>query len=213
MSLDEAKPRDTNVYVVGANDYRPVKIGKANNVQERLRGLQTGSPYQLEVRLAVQAPAVLETDLHTYFAAFRVKGEWFDFGQRDPIVEVCEGIAAISRGETAGPAGAPRMRSFDHREFARHPQYYAASKAIDAFAKRDLGATTRIQWLDAVRVMAEALTYSTLCRRCRDAGTYDSLMPPAFAEVEGEHVRTWYFCTACRNEWTCHYSTSFEDFA
>jgi len=204
-------PPLTYVYVVGANDCRPVKIGKANSVQERLRGLQTGSPFQLEVRLSVQAPAVLETDLHAYFAAFRIKGEWFDFGQCDPITEVCAGIAAISRGETAGPSGPPRMRSFDHRALAEHPEYFAASRAIDKFAKRDLGNITRIQWLDAIRAMAEALTYSSLCRKCRDAGTYDSLMPPVLAEVEGEQVRAWYFCPACRNEWPAWYSTAIED--
>jgi hypothetical protein len=201
----------TYVYVVGTSDYRPVKIGKANSVQDRLRSLQTGSPHQLEVRLSVQAPAVLETDLHAYFAAFRIRGEWFDFGQRDPITEVCAGIAAISRGETAGPSGPPRIRSFDHRALAKHPEYFTVSRAIDTFAKRDLGNITRIQWLDAIRTIAEALTYSSLCRKCRDTGTYDSFMPPVLAEVEGEQVRAWYFCAICRNEWPAWYSTSIED--
>lgn len=206
------KPPLTYVYVVGADDYRPVKIGKADDVKERLRGLQTGSPHKLDVRLAVRCEAVREKELHRYFAPFRRNGEWFDFGQRDPVVEVCAGIAALSRGETSGPAGPPRIRSFDHRALAKHPEYYAASQAIDRFAKCDLGGITRVQWLDAIRVMAEALTYSTICRKCRDAGTFDSLMPPILGEVdEVEGVHAWYHCTVCRNEWPAWYSTSVED--
>lgn len=211
MSIDEPKPQSTNVYVIGADDYRPVKIGKANNVQERMRGLQTGSPYQLHVRLSVQAPAVLETDLHEYFKAFRIKGEWFDFKQRDPILEVCQAIPAISRGETAGPDGPRRISSFDHREFAAHPAYYPASRAIDKFARGDLGNLTRTQWLDMVRVMAEALTYCDLCKRCTASGNYGSMMPPIATDVEDGRVHGLFHCTTCGNQWEMWYSTDIED--
>ena len=209
--LPQPSPPLTHIYVIGAADLRPVKIGKADDVEQRRKSLQTGSPHKLATLLTVRCEAVREKELHAYFAAFRRSGEWFDFGQRDPIAEVCAGIAALNRGETAGPAGPPRMRSFDHRAFAQHPEYFAVSRAIDKFAKRDLGDVTRIQWLDAIRTMAAALTYSSLCRKCRDAGTYDSLMPPVLAEVEGDKVHAWYYCAICRNEWPAWYSTSVED--
>lgn len=211
QSAAQGGERLTNIYVIGAPGHRPVKIGKANDVQSRLRTLQTASPYRLEVRLAVQAPAVLETDLHAYFAKFRTKGEWFDFGQRDPVFEVCEGLIGLSQGKTAGPDGPRRITSFDHLALASHPEYYAASRAIDAFAKKDLGGITRTQWLDAVRAMAEALTYSDLCKQCTKAGTYDSLMPPISVRVEGDRVHGLFYCMTCGNRWQMWYSTEIED--
>lgn len=95
---------DTYIYVIGAIGHRPVKIGKANEVQERLRTLQTGSPYPLELRLAIKASADLEYELHRRFKPFRQHSEWFDFGDKDAVAEVLTAIGDLRKptGELDG---------------------------------------------------------------------------------------------------------------
>jgi hypothetical protein len=71
-----------------------VKIGKADAVENRRAALQTGSPHKLEVWLAVQAPATLERELQDQFKEYRIRGEWFDFGDRNPVAAVCSALAS-----------------------------------------------------------------------------------------------------------------------
>ena len=56
-----------------------VKIGKTNNINERLKQLSTGSPYIYKVHKVVytQDPYTLENTLHQVFAHLRGRGEWF----------------------------------------------------------------------------------------------------------------------------------------
>lgn len=56
-----------------------VKIGKTNNINERLKALATGSPYLYKVHKLVytQDPFTLENTLHQIFNHLRGRGEWF----------------------------------------------------------------------------------------------------------------------------------------
>lgn len=76
------------VYVVGAEGQRPVKIGHTGNVVNRIQNLQVGNPWPLELRAAYRGGRVLEQRLHSQFAALRLTGEWFDFGDQDPLVPI-----------------------------------------------------------------------------------------------------------------------------
>jgi hypothetical protein len=62
-----------------------VKIGIAVDVDLRLKGLQTGCPFELLLRYKIKVPKGmernLEKSLHEKFERFRVQGEWFVMDQ------------------------------------------------------------------------------------------------------------------------------------
>jgi hypothetical protein len=71
-----------SVYVVGSKD-RPVKIGRAKNVNCRLVGLQTGSPDELFVlgshgKMTRDEAIAIERSVHELLKDRRLRGEWFD---------------------------------------------------------------------------------------------------------------------------------------
>lgn len=65
------------VYFVQGEPGSPVKIGFATNPDDRLATLQTGSPVRLRILLAVPGHPKHERELHRFFRAHRVLGEWF----------------------------------------------------------------------------------------------------------------------------------------
>lgn len=71
-----------HVYIVHAVGTDRYKIGYTDDhPEDRLRRLQTGSPYQLQLRLSVPCPAPsdVESELHALYAPTRKRGEWFAF--------------------------------------------------------------------------------------------------------------------------------------
>ena len=71
------------VYLIKCNEW--YKIGKAKNVNSRLSGLQTGSPYLLELLHAIHCKDYTraESYLHNVFADRRGLGEWFELTESD----------------------------------------------------------------------------------------------------------------------------------
>jgi excisionase family DNA binding protein len=65
------------VYFIQAEGGGPVKIGKADDVDERLRALQFSCPYRLVVLGKLPGGRRLEARLHKQFSACRLHGEWF----------------------------------------------------------------------------------------------------------------------------------------
>lgn len=83
------------VYVVGCEGSRLVKIGwTAHPIELRLKQLMTGSPYPLRLLWQSTRERTVETEqmLHDLFYAYRVHGEWFDFGDADPVALVSAAI-------------------------------------------------------------------------------------------------------------------------
>ena len=79
----------TDLYVIGeGNGSGVVKIGKSGDVKVRLASLQTGYPRKLQALHVEPESGHLEDWLHDRFAAFRLHGEWFDFGANDPVATV-----------------------------------------------------------------------------------------------------------------------------
>lgn len=76
---------DQVVYVIGQYGSGVVKIGTTSNLRARLRTIQTGSPVRLEVLWSCPGGRNLEAYLHDAFSPLRLEGEWFDFGQYNPI--------------------------------------------------------------------------------------------------------------------------------
>lgn len=70
------------VYFVLNSDSNAIKIGKAKDLQKRLKSLQTVSPTKLQLLKAVQVMSeeearTLESSLHRKFTTLRITGEWF----------------------------------------------------------------------------------------------------------------------------------------
>lgn len=203
------------VYVVRPTGQRPVKIGTAKNVEARVAGLQTGSPHKLETLAAIRTPAVPERTLHRHFGAYRITGEWFDFGDLDPVVTVCEGVAAIARGELPvtrddldGQLGTDTdLRPFDHSRIARLPEYRAASAALDSLAHNLPEGVDRSVFLKAVHNMAAVLPYTDACHEC--GGVVAAA--PHKVEIKGGNMLGYYRCPA-GHVWTCMHALGWVDF-
>ena len=73
------------VYVIKCQDY--YKIGKANNVDSRLRDLQVSNPYDLELikTFEVDDGFRFEKFLHKTFKNKHSRGEWFKLSREDLV--------------------------------------------------------------------------------------------------------------------------------
>ena len=70
------------IYFIRSGQY--VKIGRANSPLARLRQVQTGNPLQGELLAVLPGGRNSEARLHSAFAEYRVRGEWF---QLVPAIE------------------------------------------------------------------------------------------------------------------------------
>lgn len=92
-------------YFVLAETTRLIKIGKARNVQARLKALKSVSPDVLTLLAVVDGSVYPEDELHRRFDANRKHGEWF--------VPTPELLAFISKqGTTPVPTPRPKPPSF-----------------------------------------------------------------------------------------------------
>jgi T5orf172 domain len=180
------------VYIIGPANRRPVKIGYSDNVDSRLRALQTGSPLELGVLWTTPGAQPLEDMLHKEFKHYRTHGEWFDFGELDPVTAVARAVKAIRK-----MAPVPHNVAFDHSTHARLPEYRAAAKAISALAKADLDGMDQADFLQFVREIALGLRYHG---KCRDCGLAD--VPPIIGNKEKTGlIRCEYECPDCGSAW------------
>jgi hypothetical protein len=77
---------DGGVYFILDRDSNALKIGKANNFQERLDDLQVGNPNDLEIIHHIQCTSSdhsiqLEGQLHKKYEQLHMRGEWFRYNE------------------------------------------------------------------------------------------------------------------------------------
>jgi predicted GIY-YIG superfamily endonuclease len=70
------------VYFIQNEDSNAIKIGRARDLSKRMKALQTSSPAQLKLVVAIQVndskeAEDLEKSLHRQFWKIRISGEWF----------------------------------------------------------------------------------------------------------------------------------------
>ncbi|MBD2415710.1 helicase [Nostoc calcicola FACHB-389] len=70
------------VYFILNSDSKAIKIGRAKNIEQRMKSLQTSSPAHLKLIKSVQVDGAskaieLEQALHQQFQAIKLAGEWF----------------------------------------------------------------------------------------------------------------------------------------
>lgn len=71
------------VYVIRCGDF--YKIGSTSDLNQRLFGLQNGTPYDLEVIHLIYTlkNGYLEAWLHKHFATQKHRGEWYRLSSED----------------------------------------------------------------------------------------------------------------------------------
>lgn len=69
------------VYVIQANGYY-VKIGRAQNIRDRIRGMQTASPVPLRLLAIASHNPNDERAIHQRLKTSRVRGEWFHLDEQ-----------------------------------------------------------------------------------------------------------------------------------
>lgn len=65
------------LYFIQEEGGGPIKVGFANDVQMRLKQLQTGNPRQLVLLVAMPGHSELEACIHRCWERYRIRGEWF----------------------------------------------------------------------------------------------------------------------------------------
>ncbi len=65
------------LYFISDGNY--IKIGIANNVEERIKQLQTGNPNKLFIVSQFENRGQLEKAIHKKFSHLHVGGEWFQY--------------------------------------------------------------------------------------------------------------------------------------
>lgn len=79
---EDVKTTISFIYFIFNRDSQAIKIGRAIDVQKRLKSLQTSSPVSLEVLKVVPVESLkkaqeIEIYLHRKFDHLRLSGEWF----------------------------------------------------------------------------------------------------------------------------------------
>lgn len=123
------------VYLIEGNS-REVKIGRALEPHKRLGELQMGNPNSLTIWKAIPAEdrMALEAYLHSRFASFRIRGEWFKL----PVEEIrwLEHVSyAIGTGKTLEIIQGEDLRT----DCCGEPHFYPAGKICpdDDLMRRD----------------------------------------------------------------------------
>lgn len=86
---------ETWVYFVSIEGLEPIKIGRARDVDSRLKSLQVATPNKIELLAKFKGPYYAEQFLHDMYKEFNVRGEWFT-----PVAEILELIDLINSGNT-----------------------------------------------------------------------------------------------------------------
>ena len=73
------KPKAFNTYFIVNESKTLVKIGKATDVERRLKEISTISPESLTIILVINKD--IEFQLHGEFEMYRKNGEWFEFSE------------------------------------------------------------------------------------------------------------------------------------
>lgn len=68
------------VYLI-ASGRNIIKVGKADNVRKRVRGLQTASPFEMQIfhtiECSIEHVGALEKLIHKRLKRYHLRGEWF----------------------------------------------------------------------------------------------------------------------------------------
>jgi hypothetical protein len=151
------------VYVLGAPGSNTVKIGRTANLAERFGIIQRMSPVPLSVLWQCPGGHALETYLHRHFAGFRSHGEWFAFGDRDPVqlIEAAALSATLER---------PQRTRRGSAEFKSVQRAKALRVSLEARRRRGVGVAARAVQVRTLReLLSDGIPQQEAERRALEA--------------------------------------------
>jgi hypothetical protein len=79
------------IYIIGS-DQAPYKVGISRDPKKRLKTLQTGHPFPLQLHYTKETDIcktkLLETVIHRHLKLYKTSGEWFDVILANLILDV-----------------------------------------------------------------------------------------------------------------------------
>ena len=70
------------IYFISQENDKYVKIGYSSGMgRKRLAAMQTGNPHRLSLLAVFEGDEDRERELHKYFKADRIRGEWFHYSE------------------------------------------------------------------------------------------------------------------------------------
>lgn len=84
---EELKTKQGKIYLIGNVQNKVVKIGYSKTPRQRLKKLQTGSPYSLTIFKTFNGTLDIENKLHKKYKNQKLNGEWFKMEGR--LLELC----------------------------------------------------------------------------------------------------------------------------
>lgn len=130
-----------SVYLIGARQGGPVKIGFSGSPTGRLTALQTGSPFELVVLAQFSGGETEEKQLHELFAAERLRGEWFKRSARVrkfmdmTACKVAPHIAIVRLQHAREIAAAERRRARENAAVERDPLVHVIRAVVAGGAR------------------------------------------------------------------------------
>lgn len=101
------------IYVIQMKHAQHVKIGKANDVLERIATVRCGNPEPLSLLVSVRGDRLREHRLHALLDTYRMEGEWFRWD--GPIPELVERMRGGQSWEVIIEWLAPIMEKIEHQ--------------------------------------------------------------------------------------------------
>ncbi|WP_051761338.1 GIY-YIG nuclease family protein [Microbispora rosea] len=118
------------VYLIGCAESALVKIGRSEDVSRRRTEIQRMSPVPLTVLWSHPGGAELETRLHRCFGHLRSHGEWFHFGEEDPIACVQKVVETGTWSPPTQTGDLAHIRADSWWEYVEHVTNRATQAAI-----------------------------------------------------------------------------------
>lgn len=69
------------IYFILNEENQHIKIGYSVNPLKRIKALQTGNSYNLEILTVIEGDISMEKLLHKKFKNYKIKNEWFQFSE------------------------------------------------------------------------------------------------------------------------------------
>ncbi|GAA1961840.1 hypothetical protein GCM10009754_36160 [Amycolatopsis minnesotensis] len=112
----DSKEFTGNIYVIGQSGSSIAKIGYSTDIHKRHKGLQSSHPHLLELLWHTSGDRKLEYALHEKFKKLRVRGEWYDFGDLDPVKSAKKAVKQIRAAATQTRTGSAATTTQDSSE-------------------------------------------------------------------------------------------------
>ncbi|WP_398871215.1 GIY-YIG nuclease family protein [Streptomyces mirabilis] len=183
------------LYAISSSDQpAPVKIGKTGNVGQRLRQLQTASPFPLQVWWSREtADPELEAKLHRHFADKRVSGEWFQFDEFNWLQQVAEAAELLEVQQAIPRQTQQPERGRVHQELSPFPfvtHGHLLLSDLPEYSREGAGTNFRCSCGHPMALHAGAWPYSC-CSTSTGWGCHEHCECRAFRSDVRWSIKTW----------------------